>query len=170
MTKMKLLPPPSLERLKQALHYEPDTGNFYWTDNHPRIRWRGKKSGTPHHNGYIKISLDGQFYAAHRLAWLYVTGAWPKVYLDHINRDRADNRIANLRECDSQLNWFNSRARSASGLKGVYRRTANPNRWYAEIRVGGKLKTLGTFGSRDEAAAVYAAAARLHRGEFARLS
>jgi hypothetical protein len=113
------------------------------------------------------MRVDGRLYRAHRLAWLYVHGEWPKGNLDHINRDGCDNRIANLRLATYSENGRNSRLRSSntSGFRGVYRR---PNgRFTAQIWHSGACQTLGTFDTIEEAHAIRREAARELYGEFA---
>src|SRR5688572_25778345 len=131
------------ERLRELLDYCPDTGVFVWTER-AYSRFRGRRAGTIA-KGYVIIRVDGVAYFAHRLAWLHVHGRWPVAFIDHINGVKSDNRIANLREATYQQNARNSKSRAASGLKGVYRRTSNRDRWYAEIRIDGKTRCLGTF-------------------------
>lgn len=72
--------------------------------------------------GYVQIKISGKLYHAHRLAWLYVYGYMPEKEIDHINRIRDDNRIANLREATSQLNSLNTGIykNNTSGSKGIY--------------------------------------------------
>lgn len=149
---------PTAERLREALHYNPDTGAFTW-----RIRSGGTATvGTPagHHDthGYVKISLDGGRYYAHRLAFLYMTGSWPKEQVDHINRDRADCRWANLRAADRFVNARNTgaRRRNRLGVKGVSQLPHGSFR--ATIYRDGKTYRLGCFPTIEQAAAAYARA------------
>lgn len=138
------------EALRNALTYNPDTGIF--TRNTP-----GKsKVGSKANGGYIKIYVLGNEYRAHRLAWLYTTGKWPKDQLDHINGDPTDNRICNLREADNALNRRNQKLRkdNASGVVGVSFDTRS-GKW--DARVAGKC--LGLFTSIDDAIAARKAAA-----------
>ena len=85
------------ERLRERLHYDAETGVFTrrFGSGHARA---GDMAGTVHRTGYVRISIDGGKYTAHHLAWLYVHGVWPSDQIEHINRKRSDNRIANLRE------------------------------------------------------------------------
>lgn len=102
---------------------------------------------------------------AHRLAWLLHYGSWPSRHIDHINGDRADNRIANLRECDDAENQQNLRAATAaskSGLLGVTTRTYRNGavRYAASIQVDGTKRYLGVYGTPEEAHSAYRAAKR----------
>ena len=98
--------PLTAEQLRAVLEYHPETGVFFWRDR-PNIRpsanaRRGTMAGTrTSKNGYVSICINGRIRYAHRLAWLYIHGQWPKGEIDHINEKRRDNRIANLREATS---------------------------------------------------------------------
>lgn len=113
--------------------------------------------------------FDRRLYTASRLAWLYMTGEWPENEIDHINLDRSDDRWLNLREATRAQNSFNTprRSNNMSGAKGAYWHSQH-RKWCAHIKIDGELKHIGLFATIDEAAAAYAAAAKLHRGEFAR--
>jgi len=102
--------------------------------------------------GYIKISIDGKDYQAHRLIWLHVYGVWPKYNIDHINHDRADNRILNLRTVKQQENLKNLSFSklNTSGITGVYWSKA-VNKWLAQIYVNKKAVYLGCFTDKFEA-------------------
>lgn len=154
------------ERLKELLDYEPETGNFFWRIRRGRGAPAGGIAGTPHKNGYTSIKIDGGGpYLAHRLAWLYVTGEWPDE-LDHINRNKKDNRFTNLRECTRQQNQANRdiQKNNKSGWKGV--RKLKDNKWLARIQVGGKTVFIGHFKSASDASQAYADASRRLHGDF----
>lgn len=157
------------DRLRELLNYDPETGLFTWkaiTSNRVRI---GQVAGTALFNGYIQIKLDGAFYKAHRLAWLYVYGVWPADDLDHLNRDRKDNRIANLREATRSQNTANKGARvgSVTGLKGVrFHRTRA--KYQSRITVNYKEIHLGYFDNAEAAHEAYRVASEKFFGEFAR--
>jgi HNH endonuclease len=85
------------ERLRERLHYDAETGVFTRRVGSSNAR-AGDVAGSVHSTGYVRISIDGGKYTAHCLAWFYVHGVWPSDQIDHINRNRSDNRIANLRE------------------------------------------------------------------------
>ncbi len=138
-------------RLKEQLHYDEKTGVFKrLISNCGRIKIgdiAGNKS-----NGYIRMIVSSVEYSAHRLAWLYVYGESPPNHIDHINHNRADNRIANLRCVSCQDNAKNKKMHcgNTSGTTGVYRNNS-AQKWYAQICVDGKNKHLGTFVNKTEA-------------------
>lgn len=154
------------DRLLEVLRYEPDTGLFWWkikTSNRCNV----KKPAGSINNGYVLITVDGIRYRAHRLAWVYINKKWPPDFIDHINGNRTDNRIANLREVDCKTNNENlreSRSNNKTGYLGVS--YFKPMKKYrASIQASGKLKHLGYFDDPEEAHAVYLAAKRqLHGG------
>jgi len=150
------------KRLKELLHYAPETGVFTWQINHPRAK-QGSAAGAKDNYGYIVIRLDTVLYKAHRLAWLYTYGEWPDKGLDHINQIKNDNRIENLRLANQSMNMHNVSARcnSKSGISGVTWR-ADRKKWNARIKVGYKNFNLGLFEDISAAiAARRAAEARL---------
>lgn len=148
-------------KLRQLLNYDPDTGVFTWRET-TRRGWVGKKAGVVNSLGYVRMLINGRPYFAHRLAWLYVNGEWPKHEIDHINHDRADNRIANLRDIPHRVNVLNRRgatAKSKSGIRGVYWKESD-RKWIAKIGDNGKDRHLGRFNSPEEASAAYENALR----------
>jgi len=103
--------------------------------------------------GYIRISIDNKIYFAHRLAWLFVYGNFPKYNIDHINRIRDDNRIENLREATQSYNVINSKTsiNNTSGIRGIsYHKTTR--KWYARIGILRKQRYLGTYDNMLDAA------------------
>jgi len=138
------------DRLKELLTYNPDNGHFVWRESRGNIS-AGYRAGSIE-RGYEIIGIDRKPYRAHRLAWLYVYGEFPIQEIDHINHDRADNRIDNLRCVDRAENAKNKRIAdsSYSGVSGVswYK---NIRRWVARIKVNGKDVYLGTFTDFDKA-------------------
>lgn len=158
-----------LGRLKESLSYDPETGVFNWrilTSNRAKI---GARAGT-NSNGYFIISVDGTRYMAHRLAWLYVTGEWPRGEIDHINGDRSDNRFENLRRTTHADNMKNMSKHkdNTSGFKGVFW-AQHARRWRSYICANGRSKHLGYFNTPEEAYAAYCVAAANLHGEYARL-
>ena len=132
------------EKLKELLHYDPDTGIFTRKVSRGG-RAIGSASGTPD-RGYIRIFVDMKGYWAHRLAWLYVYGELPKRVIDHINHTRDDNRIKNLRDVTHKENCRNAPIRSTntSGVTGVHWDKRHV-RWCAQIMVDGSCVPLGRY-------------------------
>ena len=155
------------EELKRQLHYDPDTGIFKWAIRKPKVKF-GAIAGKIKPKGYIEIRVNLVSYQAHRLAWLYVYGAWPEGLIDHINRSPGDNRIANLRTASHQQNFRNVPVgrRSSTGIKGVSPH-GKSGKYRAAIRVDGRRLWLGLFNTIEEAADAYKTASTIHHGEFA---
>lgn len=154
------------KRLRKVLDYNPETGKFVRRIARSNQR-AGTETGCINTLGYVVIMVDYKLYLAHRLAWLYVYGKWPKG-VDHINRNPGDNRLCNLRQCDQAQNVRNSRRsrHNTSGLKGaIYRE--NRGHWYATTMVRGKKLYLGSFPTAKAAHAAYMKATRQYFGEFA---
>ena len=139
------------EKLKKILDYNYETGVFVRRGLIRGVR-TGKEAGTITPCGYRSILVDGSHYLAHRLAWMYVNGSWPKEYTDHINHIRSDNRIINLREVNKFENQKNQSLSAAnkSGITGVYWNKA-AGKWRSQIRVCGKQLYLGRFADKFEA-------------------
>ena len=154
------------QRLHELLKYDPETGVFTWNVTRS-IAKPGGRAGYFDKRGYVRISIDKKVYGGHRLAWLYTHGVWPSDMLDHIDRDRTNNRFSNLRESDRFLNRQNALVprNSTSGIKGV---TWNSTlgKWHARIGFGNKRHHVGWFHSAEDAALARAAAEKqmhMHR-------
>jgi len=162
---------PSIETLRKLLRYEPETGELFWRPRDVSLfktehdckawntRYADKPAGGIDGQGYILVKLFGRTSGIHRVAWTIHHGAWPADQIDHINGDRADNRIVNLREVTHQENCKNQKMRrnNTSGVMGVgwYKPRA---KWRALISVDGKYIHLGDFDSIEDAAAARAKA------------
>lgn len=147
------------ERLKELLHYDPETGVFTWLINPYREKVKGLVAGSIRKDGYSRIGIDGARYLSHRLAWLYVYGAWPIGVIDHKDRNPRNNGIANLRDVTQKENSENSRVctSNTSRYKGVSW-SVGARRWQARIQHYGKQIYLGLFNTAEEASAAYLAA------------
>lgn len=158
------------QRLLEALDYDPETGVFRHRESKTCVK-AGDIAGTKKPGEYIRIYIDAVPYKAHRLAWFYVHGEWPKAFIDHANGDKDNNAIANLRQADRTQNGANIALKShnTSGLKGVswYARTS---RWKAQIQVRGKKVFLGYHPTKEQAYAAFCAAAEKYFGEYARVA
>lgn len=151
------------EHLKHLLQYEPSTGVFTWINCGSRRKLNGTIAGTADSKGYRCIHIEGRNYRAHRLAWLYMTGGWPRNQIDHVNRDRADNRWVNLREVTNQENMRNANKprHNTSGVVGVNWHKRD-ERWRASIKVDGRSIHLGNFTSKERAIAARKSAERYY--------
>jgi hypothetical protein len=160
------------ERLKELLHYDPETGVFTWLKSRG-VRKAGSVADGQHRPAgrqtYVRIGIDCNRYDAHRLAFLYMTGRWPNPEVDHIDLDGTNNRWSNLREATTSQNGANrgKHRDNKSGFKGVY---ADGNKWLACIMVNYRAIRLGLFSTKEEAALAYNEAAKKHHSEFARLN
>ena len=150
----------SQESLKSLLTYYPETGGFLWNIS-------GKIAGTQESSGYLAIQVCGKKYKAHRLAFLYMKGYMPKV-VDHVDRNRINNRWDNLRECTSSQNQINSAKRiSKSGVTGVTW-VEHMSKWRLRPVVGGRRVTIGFYSTIGEARVASANARKTHYGDFAK--
>jgi hypothetical protein len=150
----------TLKRLKECLHYDPDSGIFTRRIiTGPRAHI-GDIAGNKRPDGYIRITLDGKKYYANVLAWFYVTRKWPERDVDHKNGIRDDNKFRNLRHVSKSINSQNQRKakiNNRTGLLGVGR---HGRRFHARININGKKIHLGSFRSPKLAHAAYLAAKR----------
>jgi hypothetical protein len=169
---------PSPEELRQLLRYDPETGKLFWRERPvcmfraaPRktaeavsLTWNKRFAGreafiTDNGTGYRMGRIGGRAYLAHRVAWAIARGAWPDNEIDHINRDRADNRLSNLREVTRAENSKNKgmSAHNTSGANGVsWNRKIQ--KWQARIQIGRRTKNLGFFSDFNTAVAARKAA------------
>lgn len=157
--------------LRNDLSYDEDTGHLKWK-TYKRRRNMDKPVGTEHSSGYLLFStgVSGKVYSlrVHRVVWFLVHDEWPEHFVDHINRDRTDNRLANLRLASDTQNARNSTLpiTNKSGYRGVSW-SAYHKKWVARIGLGGNNhKFLGYFGCPTVAALAYDSASREHHKEF----
>lgn len=166
----------NLDYVKSILEYDEETGIFIRKpinektrmDKTKNTRWSLKEAGTITPYGYKAINIDHTVYLAHRLAWFYVNGEWP-TELDHINGNKLDNKISNLRIASSSQNKRNrpKQANNKSGYKGV---CFYPplKKWHAQIHINRKRIHLGYFKCPTAAHFSYIKAAKELHGEYAR--
>lgn len=173
---------PSPEVLRQLLRYEPETGKLFWLRRDRAFflddrscstwntRWADQEAFTYlGQKGYKISNLLGFNVKAHRVAMALHLGKWPSLEIDHINGDRGDNRLSNLRLATRSQNRFNSKVRkdSASGIRGV-RWDRKDQKWAAVICAHGVRHWLGYFQSKEEAKYAYQQASIRMHGEFGR--
>lgn len=154
---------PSVQRVRELFSYNPETGSITWAVRRCGTKF-GSEAGTEH-KGYRRVKIDAKLILAHRLAWAIHYGRWPPEQIDHINQNRSDNRISNLREASHSDNMVNrAYPKGASGVTGVSKHKLG---WQATIRVNGRSVHLGLFKTIEEAAAARAASAQIQYGQFA---
>jgi hypothetical protein len=157
----------SREYVASLFEYEAETGHLRRKTRRGN-KCAGQIAGGLLTDGYVSVGIDGLPYLAHRLAWLLAYGEWPDRQIDHINGERADNRLSNLRLATNAQNCRNQKPRrSKSGLKGAAWCDTRKE-YVATIRTEpGKRKRLGRFKTAEEAHEAYKAAAKIYHGEFA---
>lgn len=144
------------------LSYSQDTGAFTWLVQASQRTKVGMIAGCVDRQGYRRIGINHNRYAAHRLAWLYVNGAWPSNGIDHIDGNKSNNRLNNLRDVSQSMNMQNlyiANIDSRTGFLGV---TKNRHRYRAQISVGGQMRNLGSYDSPELAHQAYLAFKRKH--------
>ena len=141
----------TVEDVRKLFHY--DGQDLFWRERPTSSVDMSRPAGSIDGLGYRVITVNGKQHKAHRLIFLFVHGRWPKYEIDHINHDRDDNRIENLREATRPENARNQSIfkTNTSGYIGVSWHKRR-ERWHARIRVNGKLVFLGSFTCKEEAA------------------
>ena len=156
--------PPDYELLCRRLSYDPSTGVFVWLNPVPGTRAKaGGIAGSMKTDGYVRISVERKEFLAHRAAWIMHFKAQPPRLIDHVNANRSDNRIANLRSADHAENNWNSYDKLYVKGCGKHNRGST---YYALIRHRGRRIYLGTFATEALAQAAYHEAAKNLRGGF----
>ena len=180
-----LLPP---ETLGNLLSYDECTGGLFWRERqlclfnatfgrsqeHSCAQWNARHAGaeafiSKDTHGYKNGKIFGKTYLAHRVIIAITSGQWPDFDVDHINGDRSDNRIENLRCATRRQNSFNRKVRreSSSGVKGVSRAQTG-KKWVARIQASGERLQIGRFGCITAAMIAYELASRDLHGIFGR--
>lgn len=151
----------TFKRLNEILRYEPKTGKLFWLKNQ-------KIAGTLHKDGYIQIKIDGIFYQAHRLAYMIYNKNILIDKIDHVDGNRSNNIILNLRECSSSENNYNRKMMSnnTSGIKGICW-CKREQKWEAKININFKNKFLGYFSNIEDAKRYIMIYREKLNGEFA---
>lgn len=141
----------TVEQLRSEISYDPETGQFHWLTSGRGRRVNGL-AGTVNNHGQVLIMINYQRYLANRLAWFYVYGEWPKGEVDHINRNRQDNRLCNLRDISHMENMANTARRSdnTSGERGVCF-DHQKWKWKVQLTFKGGKRYAKHFETKDEA-------------------
>lgn len=156
----------TLQRARELLSYDPEAGQLRWRVQKGPARVGDLAGGSHLVKGYGEVCIDFERYQTHRLIWFVHFGHWPSGQIDHINGDRSDNRMANLRDVSHAINRQNTRAPTRRRKHGTLLGTQkNHNGWSATICLNYKKHHLGTYRTEAEAHAVYLdAKRRLHAG------
>lgn len=155
------------ERIRYLFTYDPIDGSFVRRKRTANMSKVGEKAGSVNSKGYIVMKVDGKAYKAHRLAWLWWHGEWPKDQIDHINGDKQDNRIDNLRVVSNSENCQNKikpykNSKIARGVR-YDERPGRVKRYESRLTVNGVRIFLGSFNTVEEAYEAYISAKmRLH--------
>lgn len=163
--------------VRDLLEYNSETGKLVWKERRgligKRSAWNARYAGTEtcvtDNKGYICVQIYKKKYRGHRIAWLHHYGAWPTLDIDHINGNKTDNRIDNLREATVAQNGHNVglTSRNSSGARGVFWH-ACAKKWQSGICINGQEIYLGLFTDFDEAVRVRRNAEIKYYGEFSR--
>lgn len=172
-------PPVALSRVRELLSYDPKTGEVTWRVHRGGKTGAGSRAGYTKSLGYREVRVDGKRMYSHQIAWLLTTGEWPPETIDHADGNPANNRFANLRRASRSQNNVNRCAsiRSSTGLKGVFpqfaqtcRKTGKSirtGRYRAQIKIQGKVVSLGVFDTPEAGDAAYRLASERAYGQFA---
>jgi hypothetical protein len=164
MKSIKSLPP--IEELKKLLYYEPDTGLFRWKFSR-RGAQANSVAGSLHSRGYIHVKINQEVFKAHRLAWALHYNQDPGgMQIDHIDENKSNNKIINLRLAGHRENGanFGPQKNNKLGVKGIH---CEKGKFKTRIKRNGKEYHLGTYDTIEEASDVYRATAQELHGEFA---
>lgn len=162
-----------IEYAKEHLHFNFETGEVTWKKYPKNFNKVNKPivAGTAHHSGYRTIVLQNKYYQLHRIIWAVYYGKMPTNCIDHIDLNKSNNRIANLREATNFQNGYNRDVykNSTSGFKNV-QWDAVSNKWRVRVRVNGKRHHVGRFESKDDAINAAKAFMLEHHKEFSRVT
>ena len=169
----------SYDKVRELFDYDSKSGELIWKERSIEQcktkrgctvwnkKYAGKPAGAVTEFGYKRINIKGSHYRAHRVVWMWHKGEWPKHQIDHINGNRMDNRIENLRDVEPKYNSYNmNKVRGVVPLKGVWF-VKRDGTFQAGIRKEGKLHHLGIYSTAEEAHAAYCVKAKELFGEYA---
>jgi hypothetical protein len=142
------------EELKEYLHYDPETGIFTWIKSAGNGVKVNDVAGSLQNTGYLYIGIRSQLYYAHRLAWLYMYSRWPVEEIDHINGNKKDNRICNLRDVTKRKNLSNREIHRKGKLVGTTFMNST-GKWKAQIYAENRIFFIGYFSTEIDAHRAY---------------
>lgn len=149
------------KRLHELLHYDPKTGIFTWLVDLGKMHLKGKQAGQ-NSDRYIRIRIDYRMYLAHRLAWLYMTGKWPKGEIDHRDGIKTNNCFDNIRDVTRSINGQNTQRARKDNKLGILGVSKRGNKFSAQIKYDNKNRCIGLFDTPEKAQDAYLAAKRKH--------
>lgn len=150
-----------LEIALDALEYNAETDELFWKLARGNKK-AGSKAGVINGKGYLCVQLGGKNYLAHRLIWIMVYGIEPADQIDHINGNKIDNRLCNLRDVTNRQNQYNQRKPRSDNQSGYLGVSQCGNRWMASIKVDGKTKHIGFYDTPEQASEAYKITKRIH--------
>ena len=165
------LPIPDFVKFELKIEETSPSGLVWKINKGPRAKKESKAGCLNKTNGYYYVRLNDKLYLAHRLIWFLAFEEDPgNSQIDHKDRNRANNKISNLRKASQTQQNHNqiTKNNNKCGFKGVRQHTSGL--WHAYITINGKQKSLKYFKTKEEAARAYDKAAKEHFGEFARLN
>lgn len=148
----------TVQRLKQLLNYDSDSGIFTWKIKVCSRAMPGSIAGSTTNGRYIAIRIDKKRYWAHRLAFLYMTGSWPKFEVDHIDLNKLNNSFNNLRDVPHYINQWNKHSARSDSLTGLLGVSKIKSGYTAQIMANGNYQYLGKFNNAHEAHMAYMSA------------
>ena len=143
-----------MEYLKEYLIYDPDNGKFFWKkESLNKARKVGEEAGSYAGNGYSIICVENKRFSGHRLAWYFYYGEWPDFHIDHMDGDKQNNKINNLRKSNPSVNMKNRglNKNNTTGYSGIQK---SRNKWRVRVRIDGKLLNFGTYDNIEDAVRV----------------
>ena len=156
------------EEVRALFDYDPETGVLSWKERASSNTWAGKPAASHEKHGYYGVRIAGRAYRVHRIIWLHYYGEIPTQHIDHIDCNKSNNSIENLRQCTRSQNLANVdwKRPNSTGFRGV---TKVGKKYRAKIHCQGKYICLGLHDSPHNAHVAYKAAAKSLFGKFARV-
>jgi hypothetical protein len=147
-----------IKQLSEHLEYNPIDGMLHWASNRDGRARKGRLAGgLDSSTGYWRVRFLGKNFQAHRLAWLIYYGKFPDGLIDHINGNKTDNRIENLRDVDRSTNLHNQKKAQKGNLSGFLGVSyhAKSGKYLARITINNKTNHIGVFIKAEDAYAAY---------------